>query len=112
MINIKNIIKKELLREQVACREVSPKGNGKGGYISNEELLKFIDKIEVDGYKDFKNNPKKLQMLKNTLKSFRRDVKNVDTNLDTVDTYLHKLRDLFNCYGLSNNDNTPEDFVY
>ena len=111
-MNIKNIIRKELLREQVACREVSPRGKGKGGYISNEELLKFIDKIEIDGLKDFKNNPKKLEMFKNTLKNFRRDVKVVDTNLDTVDTYLHKLRDLFNCYDLSNKDNTTEDYLF
>ena len=38
---------------------------------------------------------------------------NVDTNNDTVDTYLHKLRELLKCYNLDGDtDNSTKDFVF
>jgi len=98
------------LTEQVACHEVAPKGHGEGGYMSNEEALSLIDRIAGDRNKI--KDPKKLQMFDKTISDFRHDIKIADTNLDTVDTYLHKLRTLFNCFNLETPDNKPKDKVF
>ena len=99
MKTLKKIIKEELLKEQILCHLVSPKGHGEGGYISNEEALNLIDKIEYGGKKEIKD-PSKLQQFNKTIQQFRQDINGTDTNNDTVDTYLHKLRDLVGCYSL------------
>lgn len=102
-MNIRKIIKEELLKEQVLCHLVSPKGSGHGGYMSNDEALSLINRIERSGTSEIKDKGK-LSQFKNTLSQFRNDIKRVDTNNDTVDTYLHKLRDLVGCYNLSTTD--------
>jgi hypothetical protein len=96
---LKKIIKEELLKEQILCHLVSPIGSGKGGYIPNEEALNLINKIEFGGKKEIKD-PYKLKQFNKTIQQFRKDINGTDTNNDTVDTYLHKLRDLIGCYSL------------
>ena len=96
---LRKIIKEELLKEQILCHLISPKGNGEGGYMSNDEALKLIDRIEVGGRKEIRD-PEKLSQFLKTIQQFRNDIDHVDTNNDTVDTYLHKLRDLVGCYSL------------
>lgn len=91
---------KKLLKEQLVCHLISPRGSGEGGYMSNSEAFNLINKIEQGGRSEIKD-PNKLSSFLNTLKQFRHDIKNADTNLDTVDTYLHKLRDLVGCYNLT-----------
>jgi hypothetical protein len=110
-MNIKRIIREELLREQLLCTLVSPKGHGEDGYMSNGEALSLINRIQTSAGEI--KDPRKAAMFKQTLSQFRHDITNADTNNDNVDTYLHKLRDLVGCYGLSNRDNTnPEDFDF
>lgn len=110
-MNIKKIIKEELLREQLLCTLVSPKGHGAGGYMSNGEALALINRIQISAGEI--KDPKKSAIFKQTLSQFRHDITNADTNNDNVDTYLHKLRDLVGCYGLTNQDNTnKEDFDF
>ena len=96
---LRKIIKEELLKEQILCHLISPKGNGEGGYIPNDEALELIDKIESGGKAEIKD-PSKLKQFLKTIQQFRSDVDHIDTNNDTVDTYLHKLRDLVGCYSL------------
>ena len=111
-MNIKRIIKEELLKEQLLCHLVSPIGNGKGGYMSNSQALSLIDRIEQGAKSEIKDKNKMTQFM-STIKQFRHDIKNADTNNDNVDTYLHKLRDLVGCYNLSDSDeNSKEDFIY
>jgi hypothetical protein len=111
-MNLKKIIKKELLKEQqVTCKMVSPKPRGGGNYISNEEALELIDNIQLQGRKEIRDQ-KILSQFISTLSEFRNNIKNVDTNNDTVDTYLHKLRTLLKCYGMETIDNSSEDFVF
>ena len=98
-MNIKKIIKEELLKEQVVCHLISPRGNGNGGYMSNEETLELIKKIWESGRKEI-TDKSKLQTFRKTLQNFKKDIIRVDTNNDTIDTYLHKLRDLVGCYSL------------
>lgn len=101
-----------LLKEQMVCHLVSPRGNGKGGYMSNEEALKMIDKIQIEGRKEI-HDPQIWSKFVETLSEFRQSIKNVDTNNDTVDTYLHKLRELLKCYNLDGGlDNSKKDFVF
>lgn len=97
--------------QQITCQMVSPKPKGGGNYISNEEALDLIDKIQIQGRKEI-HDPKILAQFIKTLSDFRHDIKGVDTNNDTFDTYLHKLRTLLNCYGMETKDNSPEDFVF
>ena len=89
-----------LLNEQVLCHLVSPlsnRTNGYGtGYISNEEANALIDKIERSSEMEIKD-PNILKRFKETIQEFRREIKDIDTNNDTIDTNLHKLRDLINC---------------
>ena len=96
---LRKLIKEELLKEQILCHLVSPKGNGEGGYIPNEEALNLIDRIEDGGKKEIKD-PSKLKQFIKTIQQFRQDIDGIDTNNDTVNTYLHKLRDLVGCYSL------------
>jgi len=111
-MNIRRIIKEELLKEQLLCHLVSPNGSGKGGYMSNDQALSLINRIEQSAKSEIKDK-NKLTQFKNIIQQFRHDIKNADTNNDNVDTYLHKLRDLVGCYGLSNSDeNNKEDFIY
>ena len=111
-MNIRRIIKEELLKEQLLCHLVSPRGNGKGGYIPNDQTLSLIDRIEQSGNSEIKDRHK-LTQFKSTIQQFKQSIKTTDTNNDNVDTYLHKLRDLVGCYNLSNSDeNSKEDFIY
>lgn len=110
-MNLRRIIKEELLKEQLLCKLISPIGRGKGGYMSNGEALSLINRIE-SGVGEIKD-PKKLMMFKKTIEQFKQDINNIDTNNDTIDTNLHKLSDLVGCYRLSNKDNTnPKDFDF
>lgn len=93
---LKKIIKEELLKEQIVCHLVAPKGKGNGGYMSNEEALDLINKIQLGGRKEI-HDPRIWSKFVETLSDFRQNIKNIDTNNDTVDTYLHKLRDLIGC---------------
>lgn len=105
-------LSENLLKEQIVCHLVSPRGKGKGGYMSNEEALDMIDKIQVEGRKEI-HDPQLWVKFVETLSEFRQNIKGVDTNNDTVDTYLHKLRELLKCYNLTGaKDNSPEDFVF
>lgn len=78
------------------CKLVSPKGRGKGGYISNEDAAKLINQLEFGSSKHIKD-PKKLKEFRKIIEQFESDIKKSDTNLDTIDTYLHKLRSLVGC---------------
>ena len=97
---------KRIILEQILCHMVSPKGTGEGGYVSNQEALKLISDIEKQSENEVKD-PKKKEEFKKVIKQFRRDITNVDTNNDTIDTYLHRLRDIIKCYSLGNYD----DFI-
>jgi hypothetical protein len=97
--------------QQITCQMVSPKPKGGGNYMSNEETLEMIDKIQIEGRKEI-HDPKVLAQFIKTVSDFRQDIKGIDTNNDTVDTYLHKLRTLLNCYGMESLENSPEDFVF
>jgi hypothetical protein len=111
-MNLRRIIKEELLKEQLLCKLISPLGSGKGRYISNDEALNLITRIEYSAKGEIKD-PKKLMMFKKSMEQFKQDINNIDTNNDTVNTNLHKLRDLIGCYGLSNTDNAnPKDFDF
>ena len=90
---------------------ISPPGHERGNYISNEEALSLIDKIQIQGRREIQDQKVLAQFIK-TLSDFRQDIKNIDTNNDTFNTYLHKLRTLLNCYGIENTDNSSEDFVF
>jgi hypothetical protein len=96
---LKKIIKEELLKEQILCHLISPKGGGNGGYMENGEAIELINKIWLSGKQEIKDS-KKLIQFKSTIDNFRKDVNGVDTNNDTVNTYLHKLRNLIGCYSL------------
>lgn len=78
------------------CTLVAPKGTGKGGYISNEEAAKLINQLEFSSNKYIKD-PKKLKEFRSVIEKFESDIKRTDTNLDTIDTYLHKLRTITGC---------------
>jgi len=81
-------------------------------YMSNEEALDMINKIQVQGRKEI-HDPKILAQFVETLSQFRESIKNTDTNNDNVDTYLHKLRELLKCYDISHDaDNSSQDFVF
>jgi hypothetical protein len=97
--------------QQITCKMVSPKSKDGGNYMSNQEALELIDKIQLQGRKEI-HDPKILAQFVKTLSDFRRDIKGVDTNNDTMDTYIHKLRTLLNCYGMETIDDSPEDFVF
>lgn len=86
------------LKEQVVCHMVSPRGRGKGGYIGNEEAMNLIGQIENDHESLKKLNSKELKMFYNTIKDFKQDILKSDTNLDNIDTYLHKLTNIFKCH--------------
>lgn len=90
---------KNILSEQILCHLISPKGKGKGGYMENEEALVLIEKIKNEGDSEIKD-PKKLEEFNNTIEKFKSDIIRVDTNLDTIDTYLHRLRDIVGCFNL------------
>jgi len=97
-MNIKKIIR-EVIEDNSKidlCKLVSPKGTGKGGYMSNEEAAKLINHLEFNSDKHFKD-PKKLEEFKSVIEKFESDIKRTDTNLDTIDTYLHKLRTIAGC---------------
>lgn len=100
MMNIKRIIKEELLTEQLVCHLISP--TNKNGYITNEEAFKLIDKIErsAEMNKTVLKTQFQIDQFKKTIQQFKNDIKGIDTNNDTIDTYLHKLRTLFNCFSL------------
>jgi len=105
-------LKENLLKEQqIICQMISPKPKSGGNYISNKEALELIDKIQIQGRKEIHDQKVLAQFVK-TLSDFRHDIKGIDTNNDTVDTYIHKLRTLLNCYGMETLDNSPEDFVF
>jgi hypothetical protein len=97
---------KRIILEQILCHLVSPKGTGEGGYISNKEALNLIRKIEDQSEKEIKD-PKKKEEFNKVIQQFKKDINNIDTNNDTVDTYLHRLRDIIKCYSLGNYD----DFI-
>jgi len=98
--------------QQITCQMTSPKPKGGGNYISNEEALDMIDKIQVQGRKEI-HDQEILAKFIETLSEFRQNIKSIDTNNDTIDTYLHKLRELLKCYNIENStDNLPEDFVF
>lgn len=85
-----------LIKEnQVICNLVAPKSKN-GDYISNEEALKFIDKIEFQGNKEIQDQ-NILKQFNQTISKFKKDIGYLDVNNDTVDTYIHKLRTLLNC---------------
>ena len=100
-MNIRKIIKEELLTEQLVCHLISPTGK-KSTYVSNEEALNLIDKIErsAEMNKTALKNQFQRNQFKKTIQQFRDDIKGIDTNNDTIDTYLHKLRTLLNCFSL------------
>ena len=100
-----------LKEQQITCQMISPSGHERGNYISNEEALSLIDKIQIQGRKEI-HNQKVLARFIETLSAFRHDIKSIDTNNDTFNTYLHKLRTLLNCYGIETKDNSTEDFVF
>lgn len=105
-------LNENLLKEQqITCQMVAPKPKGGGNYMSNEEALTLIDKIQIQGRKEIHDQKILAQFIK-TLSDFRHDIKGVDTNNDTLDTYLHKLRTLLKCYNLETKYNSPEDFVF
>jgi hypothetical protein len=97
--------------QQVTCQMISPKPKGGGNYMSNQEALELMNTIQVQGRKEI-HDPKILAQFVKTLSDFRQNIKDVDTNNDTLNTYLHKLRTLLNCYGMETKDNSPEDFVF
>lgn len=90
---------------------VSPKSKDGGNYMSNQEVIELIDKIQVQGKKEI-HDPKILAQFVKTLSNFRHDINGVDTNNDTMDTYIHKLRTLLKCYDMETVDNSPEDFIF
>ena len=85
--------------QQITCQMISPKSKSGGNYISNEESLALIDKIQIQGRKEIHDQKILAQFIK-TLSDFRHDIEGTDTNNDTFDTYLHKLRTLLKCYDL------------
>jgi len=111
-MNIRRIIKEQLLKEQLLCHLVSPRGHGKGGYMSNGEALALINRIQTSAQGEI-HDPKKQEMFRQTIAQFKHDITDADTNNDNVDTYLHKLRDIVGCYSLETKDNSnPEDFDF
>jgi hypothetical protein len=105
-------LSENLLKEQMVCHLISPRGKGKGGYMSNEEALNMINKMQIEGRKEI-HDPQIWAKFVETLSEFKQNIKNVDTNNDTVDTYLHKLRELLKCYNLDGDiDNSTKDFVF
>lgn len=98
-----------ILKEQLACKLISPVGHGLGGYVDNDEALKMVDKIQIQGRKEI-HDPETLSKFIETISEFREAIKKIDTNNDTVDTYLHKLRELLKCYDINNN--SPKNFVF
>jgi hypothetical protein len=107
----RNLGESVVKEQQVICKMISPKGHERGNYMSNQEALELINKIQVSGRKKIQD-PKILAQFVKTLSDFRNNIKNVDTNNDTIDTYIHKLRTLLNCYGMETMDNSPKDFVF
>jgi len=103
MMNIRKIIKEELLTEQLVCHLISPTGR-KNTYISNEEAFNLIDRIvrSANMNKTVLKNERTVQQFNKTIQQFRSDIKGIETNNDTVDTYLHKLRTLLSCFNLEN----------
>lgn len=89
-----------LLNEQILCHLVSPMPRNLNvygtGYISNEEANSLINKIEMGAEREIKN-PELLSKFKKSIEQFKKEIKNLDVNNDTIDTNLHKLRDLINC---------------
>lgn len=89
-----------LLNEQILCHLVSPMPRNLNvygtGYISNEEANSLINKIEMGAEREIKD-PELLSKFKKSIQQFRSEIKNLDVNNDTIDTNLHKLRDLINC---------------
>lgn len=97
--------------QQLTCKMVSPKSKDGGNYMSNQEALELIDKIQIQGRKEI-HDPEILTQFVKTLSNFRDDINGVDTNNDTMDTYIHKLRTLLKCYDMETVDNSPEDFIF
>jgi hypothetical protein len=97
-MNIKKIIREVINNKSYTdvCDMVSPRGHGKGGYMSNEEALNLINKIKLGKEKHIKN-PIKLKQFEQVIQNFESDIKRLDANLDTIDTYLHKLRTILGC---------------
>jgi hypothetical protein len=93
-------LNEQLLGEQIACHLISPKGDGNGGYIDNQKALEIVKKIESDTKSYQRLSDKEKEMFRSTIKNFKNDILRADTNLDTIDTYLHKLANLFKCYPL------------
>lgn len=85
--------------QQITCQMISPKSKGGGYYLSNEETMALIDKIQTQGRKEIHDQKILAQFIK-TLSDFRHDIEGTDTNNDTFNTYLHKLRTLLKCYDL------------
>lgn len=105
-------LNENLLKEQMACHLISPRGKGKGGYMSNQEALDMINKIQIQGRKEI-HDPETLSKFVETVSDFRQSIKNIDTNNDTIDTYLHKLRELLKCYDIDSGiDAQGKDFVF
>lgn len=78
------------------CKLVSPRGSSAGGYMSNEEAINLINRIKLSGDKHLTGSKKIIEFNK-VIEDFKKQIIQVDTNLDTIDTYLHKLRDIVNC---------------
>ena len=102
-MDIRRIIKEELLTEQLVCHLISPT-NRRNPYISNEEAFDLINKIvrSANMNKTVLRDEKTTQQFNKTIQQFRHDIKGINTNNDTVDTYLHRLRTLLNCFNLEN----------
>lgn len=92
--------------QQITCKMISPKSKSGKNYIDNKEALTLIDEIQVQGREEIRD-PKVLERFIKTLSDFRHDIKGVDTNNDTIDTYLHKLRTLLKCYNIETMDENP-----
>lgn len=107
----RNIGEGLIKEQQITCKMISPKGNTRGNYISNDQALELIDKIQVQGREEI-HDVDMLQKFIETLSDFRHDLKHSDTNNDTTNTYIHKLRTLLKCYDMETVDNSPEDFIF
>ena len=93
-------LKENLLKEQqIACQMISPKPKNGGYYFSNKEALDLIRQMKVQGKQEIKNT-KTLKQFINTLSEFKKSIKELNVNNDTIDSYLHKLRTLLKCYNI------------
>lgn len=93
-------LKENLLKEQqIACQMISPKPKNGGYYVSNKQALDLIRQMKVQGKQEIKNT-KTLKQFINTLSEFKKSIKELNVNNDTIDSYLHKLRTLLKCYNI------------